>query len=474
MAYIPTGLQPQSSAFPNYDQLKTYLSGGGPTVGIPQAPQDNAQTQQSPSSTASPGGPPLSGQFSQTLTATQEQLQQMGSQFREQAGEGQSFDALGGGRKVDELLSGPSSNQDIIKSWLNASYQGPTGLDASKVGEVQSNITSLQGLAGAMKTPEGIANILQSDRPSYTPGEARFEAGYLRTDPGTRQKAAEAGASVQSLQDQLKRETETAGQMATQRQQQAGQLATDTRSYLSGKKSGLASSAEQEIQARKAEQERLAALYVNQDTTAPEFQTGAGTTETAKKRKEAEAKWAEIMAKYPDIAGYDPLKLNPAYHRKGSHALYESPAGLAPTPDLFGTPAYADPMARLVARQQELEPYFGFTGLEAGTYADVMPLYFGETAGAAPYSVESQPYMTFDPGTGASYGNVMSQDDIALYNVLAELLGTGENLTAQDYRAPSLGVDIEGLQAAENQARAEAARDPLRKWQNFAYGYGLS
>jgi hypothetical protein len=440
------------------------------------------------------------------ITQTQSEIQKAGEMFRGQADTGRVTGDTSQAA-MDAALKDPGGASQL-KSWLGASYTGPSGLDPVQVGGFQQKVADYSKLAQGLATGADLPGQISHSIVGLSPGEARFEATRLMGDPETRVQAGQLQQSTKDLQALLDREKEAATTYATQRKSEAEGLAKGTKEYLTGKRSSILDEVEKEIaaknEAKTALQKEFETLMSGGDYTKlpPKFLEQIGANDFLTRRKEAESEWSKIMAKYPGISQQAVLQM-PVYGgypgERFSWGWQGSPPGGGAYPKgitgLYGKTYYManEPPPgmdlatwnQVVKRQMDLEGLFG-PGVErwsqgdvplesAGKYWDVAPLYYKDYGGIGPPPMPIEmpaynQYLGFSPGTGATQATEMTPERLQQLNMIEGLLGQPTTVNeAATYTAPEITLDTAGyLQQLENLVAQEQARIRAEKQREYS------
>jgi hypothetical protein len=166
----------------------------------------------------------------------------------------------------------------------------------------------------------------------------------------------------------------------------------------------------------------------------------------------ADATEAEIMAKYPELAGQPSLIRDLSGSGRGTTAYYTEDDEGALT-DLRATEPDAGVRTQLYARQRELEQAFDPLETAAGRGAEGSthnPLYFGEDF----ESPAIKDYLGFEPGILPSRENVSSEDQRTQFNNIMDMLGKLDRISEakNPFHAGMIYAEIDNYLADEEAA----------------------
>lgn len=478
----PRGAEPQTAeasgapAAATQDVSQTEGAPGAPTQQQAAGPAAPAAPPQQPPTTT-----PLYGQqgstaerlfspLQQGIQQTQQAVGQLGQSFQQQAGPtGQTFESRGGQQAIGGYLDADftsSTEREAARNratgLLASSYQGPRELDRGQAARVGGDIGEYQTRAEALRSGSGLQTLLQRGVPGLTRGQARYEAQAVMQEPGYAQRAAQGAESAGQLVARLAEEDRRAREIAATRGAEEEEIARRARGEITGRRGAVETEIETRVQEERARQRAQRESYdkflaggdplslVGQpgvDFDPTRFQTPAGTL-----AGEARAQYAAIMAKYPELAGYDPLGL--AIKKTGRERFAAVPGGG------YGTLEQAvkrgkitrEQYAQLTARQHELEAA-GFSPRttkqkEAGRFAEVAPLYGGpgETFEGSIYTPEDvRPFTSFQEGVTPGRENLASAGQRETFNRSNELLGEADRIEAagEPYRAALIRAEVD-------------------------------
>lgn len=385
-----------------------------------------------------PGGDLSSGLLGRVRGETETsrgQVQELGRQFRTQAGPSRDFASIGGTSTLEQALqpgAAPGS-VEAAKGLVGAQYQGPVDLDQGALSRIRTTFGGTQAQAEALRSGTGLESTLSLSVPGLTPGQAAFEARRLRYNPEFQAGALRELQNAGRLGGVIEAEDRQARELAQQRAKEEEGIASQSRQFLEGRRGGVLSDIDRDVAAKKAQQENLAELYA-QIQAAP-FQ-GIGTpkvgpeivgppvigptgeklppppreptdalgllpddlergfmTPGRARSEQAKTDWDAILAKYPTLAEYGPLEKVITKRGREWYGLRQADGSLK---DIRKIPGMDQVTERdLVARQRELEGQFGadlgrqenkvrdpntgkMVAAPAAPQRDILPLYFGE------------------------------------------------------------------------------------------------
>jgi len=400
---------------------------------------------------------PLQGQIGEAQTG----LQQAKTAFQTAAGPSRTYEGIGAEGTLGRAVESAGADTGAVReaqNYLGAAYTGPAGLDSDESAKTADAIEKLYGTGKALGTGGGLYGLVKQAVHGLTQGEARSEALSLISRPDFRSQAAPYREQTGGLEQSLESERKAAESYAKERAKEEADIATKSRSYLTGREAGIEAIGEQRIAERQAERAALEKLYQGFHGTgdlsglppevAAQFQTSVGD-----EGKAAQAKWDEIVGgQYADIKDIPLLQIRMTKKGKEARELPSEFKGAI-------TPAQMD---RVIARQNELSKWFdpgshyqeavntGFGGAP-GNYASFKPLYFNEdpnlldtevpTFGGGPKDFQN--YAGFDPGDQPILTNQLGEEDIGRLNVIRNLLGEGGELTHDDapFRQAQIAVE---------------------------------
>lgn len=543
-----TGNAPQQGQEQPQDQ-----SGLSTSYQPAQAPsQASQQESQTPSSTPPPAqtssqetAPPTNqlryadpdqstGTFYEQLFGTKDRLDKAGKalqegqkSFYELAGPSRSFDAIGG-QDTLRTAAEQGTRLDEAASLVGAQYKGPQNLAQENTDVVDTNLAQLQGVKPMLGSSIGVEDALVGLHPTMTRGERRMESEAVQKDPGFAAAAAEEQAKIDSLAKEYAAAQEKATAFAGQRQAEESDIANQSKGVLQGLEGDwrqqITDKAAQEQVLLDAANAAFAKFQETGDKTALEgidpkymgFQVSDLNSQTDALAREAEAKKAEIMAEYSDLAdipllqlavskhGHETLKLPAKWFDENAKQLPKKErdklmarlkerqlalegAGFASRKGKVGagkttTVSSVDPSMEPGddATKKELKKYqAAVKNNRAGAYSEVDPLYFQGTSGVGAWKpLDARDYVLgWEGGAGKppTPENMSTEEQRTVINRINQLLGEADNLQAADpYKASQIQADVEGFfkdEAAEMARRRGSLTEAQQSWKKIVERY---
>lgn len=430
-----------------------------------------------------------------------QQLQDFASQFMTEAGPERTYQGIGAESQLAGAVEGTTPT-GVGKALVGAQYQGPAGLDPSGVGYMTDLARKLQARQTMLSQGGGLTTAIQQSTPGLTPGESRFQAESMFGE-GFRDVVPEQTAGVQQFQGALDTETQAALNYAAQRTAQEQAIGQQSREYLAGRGETVSGDIQTSLEAAQAEntareniweqirasgqrpgegfEDIVGLLGQAQERGAIDFAgAGGGGEEGAPdvanllsgiygQGESAQARQAEIMAKYPELAGIAPLGQDFSGSGRGT-LTYTAEGPEGQTQDYR---SLYDPGTRgeLTQRQRELEKEFDPMRLARGQEAPgaaFNPLYGGEGFEGP----DVKEYLGFDPGIRPSRENVSSEEQRSQINNINEMLGKLDRISeAQNpFQAAMIYAQIDSYLADEEASLAEHTgemTEEAKEWRNL-------
>lgn len=522
--YLQGGASPivplsESQGIP-FTQGGRAISGGAAQQNAVQAVTSTTQTPsaETPSSNQAPAGaaagaPPLYGATGDVKTRLFQPLQQFGEQvsggirqlgqeFRQQAGPtGQTYEGRGGPGAISSYVTGgPRSTtaeaeaRQAARGFVGAAYTGPKELETGRVGTLGSQAEELGTRAEALRSGFGLQTVFGQGAPGLTRGEARYEARDVLSDPNYIRQVAERAQEASQVFGELTGEQTRARNLAAARTNEEAEIQRRAREDVLGRRGIIEQDLQTKVEAEnKSNAARDASFAKFQETGNPEdligteglgFDPAAFHTAGAQQAEEAKRRYESILAKFPELAKFDPLKLGLTKRGKPTVQLQES----------GGKGAFAGGLGRsfqrgditapevggLKARQEELETLFAPRTTKGGNevegkFADVAPLYFGEGKNFEENLYKPQdtrPFISFDPGVRPSIQNLSSEEQRTQFNRLNDIIDEAARIedAGEPYRAALIAGDVERY-ISEEEATLKSRSDSLdeggKAWRSF-------
>lgn len=426
---------------------------------------------------------PLSG----SVENQRQEVRNLGQTFATQAGPSRTYEGIGAeSTLMGAIAPGATATQkDPARALVGATYAGPQDLDQAGMAKVKGEIGGLQGRAEALRTGSGIESYLGQAIPGLTPGQAKFEASKLRYDPNFMQQGLQELQNVGGLGGALEAEDKAAREIAAKRTAEETAIREKSRGFLGTQQTELARGLEAEVAARSAEAQAIEDQYRKVsgsgafEDVPEEFRAGFDTP-GRQQGLAAEASYREIMDRYaqqfPEVAGYEPLEKIMTKRGKEWYGVRTKETNketgqetekVVDIRKIQGLPKSVE--HSLVARQRELEKLFGADlgrekDKEQTPYRDVAPLSFGSLVSDAP-KFEDRIYkpqdvgsfFSFDPAAGISVGNLATDDQIATYNNISDILDQANVLGREEkpFQAARIAADVDRFLAEEEVALKE-------------------
>jgi hypothetical protein len=397
----------------------------------------------------------------QQAQAQQSNIAQLRQAFDQQAGPSRTYEGIGGQNTLNSAIQG-TGNLDQARGLVGASYSGPTGLDANSFGTDQEAINRLFGQSQAYGTAPGLMGYIQQAAPELTPGQARQEAGSLRSSQDFTSQLPGLQQETQGLQDYANQQNTQATDFAKQRAGEETNIANQSRDFLTGQRESINQDLLAKIAAGKQRQADVNAAWndVQNNGNFPSANIspdigGLSNTETQMKAGQAQQKWDEIMGKYPDLKDFPTLQLAVTGH--GFQNYQVPPEFKKQFIAANGSAAFEKMASAAEKRQRELDAYFsekGQTGSSAkagGEFAAYKPLYFGgdqnlnDTQVPTWQDPNKAAYLSIDMGMDPNRNNVSTEDQQKVYNNIENLLGEADRLEqgGSPYKAASILVNVQ-------------------------------
>jgi hypothetical protein len=420
-----------------------------------------------------------------------EQLEDFASQFRTQAGPERTYEGIGAEGQLAGAVEG-TTGTDVGKALVGAQYTGPAGLDPAGSAYLNDLARQLQTRQDMLSTGGGLTTAVQQSTPGLTPGESRFQAQSMFGE-GFRDVVPQQTAGVQQFQGALGAETQSALDYAAQRTGQEQAIAQQSRDYLTGRGDVITGDLQQSVAEAQAEDKARVDLWDKirgggetadiagylqqlQGRGAIDFAGtgGAGEggqpdvgnilSEIYQGGQSADALQAEIMAKYPGLAGIDPLGRGLSGSGRGTTTYTgEGPEGEAVDyRSLYDKPTRVD----LTERQNELNQAFDPLRMARGQGAEAAafnPLYGGEGF----ESPDIQEYLGFNPGIRPSRENVSSEEQRTQFNNINDMLGKLDRISEAEtpFQAATIAAQIDQYLTDEESSfeehKGELSKDAL-------------
>lgn len=354
-------------------------------------------------------------------------------------------------------------------------------MEGQKSADLQATLDRLVQYGGASAQGGSLRSLVGQAVPGTTSGEQAFEAQGLLKDPGylQRQQTATAGATAaQKEQADLMKAAEA---YAKQRTQEESGIASQSRDYLVGQRGAIESDLQKALtqaQAKDAATQKsfediMAGGALPQDL-AHNFDT---TTEAGKAA--AQAKWDEILGKYPTVKDLPLLQLG---SHKGQLDYSLPQEYYTQHPDILTRPDRDALQQAVYARQKELEQFFSpqdtWFGPGQGEFSQYKPLYFAGDQNAMDTEVPSwqgedpRNYLSLQQGN-ATRETVATPEQRDKFNTINELMNEAERLAQTDpFRGAMIVSDVEQFLADENQSLGRWDVGPTQageEWQRTLY-----
>lgn len=435
--------------------------------------------------------------------AGEQQLTEFADLFRTQAGPSRTFEGIKAPETLETAITG--GPMQPAQELVGAQYTGPEGLDPGAAGGLMHLSGQLKARQQALGTGGGIASTLTQSAPGITGGEARFTARDI-LDPGYRARLQEATAGVDPFAGRLEEEILGTQAFAQQRRGEEEAIAAGAREYLGGRRTGITSDIQAEIDAALSQQlgtqgafadiqeaegfqgqlaalqdaQQMGAIPAGVDLSALNTEARQALTAAGKARE-------NIMAKY-DSVSHLPLGV-PGVGKRGKPSPFvrDAQGNLLDYRDVIPKELWKD----WTARQADLEVTFNplrkkwmegrpeaRTGVDPELLRTVSPLYYGGGPGDPAFAggfegpqVTSPDYLTFDPGVRPSRGNISTDDQRKQFNNINELLGDLDRISQDEspFRAASMAVNLEQYlddEADALEARKEDLDETGKQWAN--------
>lgn len=419
-----------------------------------------------------------------------QQLEDFASQFLTKAGPDRTYQGIG----AEETLSGAvegTTGLEAGKALVGAQYAGPAGLDPAGSAYLNDLARQLQTRQNMLSTGGGLTTAVQQSTPGLTPGESRFQAQSMFGE-GFRDVVPQQTAGVQQFRGALDAETQAAIDYAAARTGQEQDIATQSRDYLTGRGEGITGDLQTAVEdAKREDAERLAlfdqvrggediesiAGYLQQlqGRGAIDFAGTGGAGEGGQPDvgnilsdiyqggQSADALQAQIMAKYPELAGIDPLGRGLSGSGRGTTTYTgEGAEGEVDYRTLYDKGTRVD----LTKRQRELEQEFDPLRMARGQGAEgaaFNPLYGGEGF----ESPDIQEYLGFNPGIRPSRENLSSEEQRTQFNNINDMLGKLDRISEAEtpFQAATIAAQIDQYlsdeEAAFEEKTGELSEDAL-------------
>lgn len=401
-----------------------------------------------------------------------ERLEEFANMFSQQAGPSRSYEGIGAQQTLDRAITGDAPTA-AGRELVTAQYGGPAGLDPAGSAYLQDLARQMQSRQQMLQTGGGTTTAIGQSVAGLTPGEARYQAKTMFAQPGYREDVAARTAGVGDFQSNLDTETQAAAQYAAQRAGEEQAIAQQSQQYLTGRGEGISGDIEQSVQAAEAENQARQGLYdqllaagtpqeqvaflqqlqerggleAEGDTTDP----SAFLSPIRAGGDAADALREEIMAKYPELAGIDPLGRGLSGSGRGT--LTYTGEGRGGQEVDYRSLYDKGTRGELATRQKELEQAFDPLLMAQGRGAEgaaYNPLYGGKGF----ESPEITDYLGFDPGMKPARGNIATEDQRTQFNNIQDMLGNLDRITeAQSpFQAAIVGAQIDQYLTDEEEA----------------------
>lgn len=414
----------------------------------------------------------------QGVAGSQKDIETLSSQFRTAAGPSRTYDSVGGQNALQKAIAPGASKDDFAaaKGLLGASYGGPAGFLDEDVSRVSQGFGGLQAQAQGLRSGSGLQAALTTSIPGLTPGQAAFEAQKLRYDPGFQREAEQNVRNVAQLNQTLQSEATGAQNFGTQRKTEESDIANLSREFLTGQKDQLAAQVKSQADAAIAADKAMQDQYLKIQQTGAiedlpgEFQDpvahSAGREQSAAAKTAFDAVMAEYDGQGPaaeyNLSAYGPLEKTMTHRGKEWYGIRDPETGkvkdIRKVKGLDKNTEHA-----LVERQRKLEGLAGpdlgrKADKEATPYRDVMDLQFHEGNDVdflEPGDFKS--YVSFQPAAGLSVGNLATDDQIATFNQISDLLDQADELARDDlpFQAGKIAMEVDRYLSDEEAKLAE-------------------
>lgn len=413
-----------------------------------------------------------------------QQLQDFASQFMTEAGPERTYQGIGAESQLAGAVAGTTST-DVGKALVGAQYEGPAGLDPGGLGTLNKLASDLKIRQDMLAQGGGLTEAIQQSTPGLTPGESRFQAKTMFGE-GFRDVVPEQTAGVGQFAGAIDAETQAAIDYAAQRTSQEQLIGEQSRDYLTGRGDVISSDLEQAVADAKAREAQTLSLWDQiqgggetadivgylkqlQDAGSINFAGtgGAGVgpegeplgppdvgnilSDIYKGGQSADALQAEIMAKYPELAGIDPLGRGLSGSGRGT-TTYTGEGQEGDVVD-YRSLYDRDTRVQLQGRQKELEQAFDPLRMARGqgaVGAAFNPLYGGE--GFEGPNVKE--HLGFEPSIRPSRENLSSEEQRTQYNNINDMLGNLDQIAEAKtpFHAAMILANIDQYLADEEEA----------------------
>jgi len=488
-----------------FEQNQDYLTGMGPEptsniVQLSQAPsvtgyEQGPSTQSSPQTGAEADqttAAPVTSAYEQTGGTLQEKLlnpiktgttterqniQGLRDAFQEQAGPSRTWESMGGANLFGQAVQ-TGTGLDEAKNLLGTTYTGPQALDAQEYAKSQQAIEDLYGRSQALRAGKELAGYVQAVDPSQTPGKARYDAAQLARDAGWVSQLTPLQAQAKEASDWAKAQGTETEAFAKQRAQEESDIQKAAKEWTKATQTGIEGTWNERVTGtnyetkKKAVEDALAQLTASGQLPSAEVAPGIEAitgSDIQKGMTEAKNAWDTIMndPKYAPIKDLELLQLTQSPH---GTPVREPEGGWSKW--MKAHPGSTKAQRQLMlARQDALEALFN--PRTEGKYSSYMPLYgAGDTNTAdtlpATYEMASlSPYATVDPGIAPNAANVATDEEVAQYNRIAQLLDQIGMTQLDPYRDPTLNLDTEKYladEAARQQLWNDLPTEAVQDW----------